>query len=137
MVAELDISLRVGSVLVAIDPKALHISPGYRRFVHADLRNRWRKKFEHYVEHAEEQAEKLALQPRGTNYDLPADGYTHIVTLLCSTVPEYIDTDDPTFFITDDLPRVASPPELRNYLAEVAEKDLKTLPFARRIGDAG
>jgi hypothetical protein len=132
-IAELDVSVRVGSVLVTIDAKAIHVSPGYRRFVHADLRNRWHK-FERYVEHADEQAKKLAAQPRGTNYDLLADGYTHIVTLLCSTVPEFVATDDPNFFITDDLPRVASPPELRYYLAEVAEEDLKALPFARSIG---
>ena len=135
-VAELDVSVRVGSVLVAIDAKAIHVSPGYRRFVHADWRNRWQK-FERYVEHADEQAEKLAQQPRGTNYDLPADGYTHVVTLVCSTVPEYVNTDDPNFFITNDVPRVAAPPELRNYLAEVAEEDLKALPFARHIGDGG
>lgn len=133
-VAELDVSVKVGSVLVAIDAKAIHVSPGYRRFVHADWRNRWQK-FEQYVEHADEQARKLAAQPRGTNYDLLADGYTHVVMLLCSTVPEYVNSDDPNFFITDDLPRVGTPPELRNYLAEVAEEDLKALLFARRIGD--
>lgn len=133
MIAELDASVRVGSVLVAIDAKAIHVSPGYRGYVHADVRNRWQK-FEQYVGHADEQAEKLAAQPRGTNYDLLAAGYTHVVTLLCSTVPEYIDTDDPTFFITEDLPRVATPPELRNFLSDVAEGDLKALPFARRIG---
>ncbi len=135
-IAELDVSVRVGSVLVAIDAKAIHVPPGYRRFVHADLRNRWQK-FERYVKHADEQAEKLVQQPRGTNYDLLADGYTHVVTLLCSTVPEYVDTDDPNYFITDDLPRVATPPELRNYLAEVAEEDLKSLPFTQRIGLGG
>jgi hypothetical protein len=135
-VAELDVSVRVGSVLVAIDAKAIHVSPSYRRFVHADLRNRWQK-FERYVEHADEQAEKLAQQPRGTNYDLPVDGYTHVVTLVCSTVPEFIHTDSPNYFIMDDLPRVATPPELRNYLAEVAEEDLMALPFARRISGGG
>ena len=62
-----------------------------------------------------------------------ADGYTHLVTLVCSTVPEFIYTDGPNYFITDDLPRIATPPELRDYLAEVAEEDLKALPFARRI----
>lgn len=133
VIAELDASVRVGSILVAIDAKAIHVSPGYRRFVHADVRNRWQK-FEQYVGHADEQAEKLAAQPRGTNYDLLADGYTHIVTLLCSTVPEFIDTDAPNFFITDDLPRVATPPELRDYLADVAEEELKALPFAWKIG---
>lgn len=134
VVAELDASVRVGSVLVAIDAKSLQISPGYRGYVHADLRNRWQK-FERYVGHADEQAETLAGRPRGTNYDLPADGYTHVVTLLCSTVPEYIDSNDPNFFVKEDLPRVATPPELRNYLAEATEEDLKALPFARRIGD--
>lgn len=59
-----------------------------------------------------------------------------MVTLLCSTVPEYVDTDDPNFFATDYLPRVATPFELRNYLAEASEEDLKALPFARRIGGA-
>jgi hypothetical protein len=132
VVAELDVSVRVGSVLVVIDAKAIQVSPGYRRFVHAALRERWQK-FERYVEHADEQAEKLAAQPRGTNYDLLTDGYTHVVTLLCSTVPEFVDTDDRKFFVKDDLPRVATPLELRNYLAEATEDDLKTLLFARRI----
>ena len=132
MVAELDASVRVGAVLVAIDAKSLQVSPGYRAHVHADLRNRWQK-FERYVGHADGQAETLAGRPRGTNYDLLADGYTHVVTLLCSTMPEYIDSDDPNFFVREDLPRVATPPELRDYLAEATEEDLKALPFARRI----
>jgi hypothetical protein len=132
VVAELDASVRVGSVLVVIDAKAIQISPGYRRYIHADLRNRWQK-FERYVEHADEQAEKLAEQPRGTNYDLLADGYTHIVTLLCSTVLEIVDTDDRNFFVREDLPRVATPLELRDYLAEATEHDLKALPFARCV----
>jgi hypothetical protein len=124
--------LSVGSVLVAIDAKSLQVSPGYRGYNHADLRTRWQK-FEHYVEHADEQAKKLAEQPQGTNYDLLADGYTHVVTLLCSTVPEFVDTDDPNFFVTNDLPRVATPPELRDYLEKATEDDLKTLPFASRV----
>lgn len=125
-------SLRVGSVLVVIDAKSIQVSPGYRRYVHADLRNRWQK-FERYVRHADEQADKLARQTKGANYDLVADGYTHVVTLLCSTVPEFIDTDDENFYIREDLPRVATPLELRNYLAEVTEDTLKALPFVRRI----
>lgn len=134
VVAELDASVRVGSVLVAIDAKSLQVSPGYRSFVHADLRNRWQK-LERYVGHADGQAETLAGRPRGTNYDLLSDGYTHVVTLLCSTVPEYIDSDDPNFFVKEDLPRVATPSELRDYLAEVTEEELKALPFAKRIDD--
>jgi hypothetical protein len=132
MIAEIDTSVKVGSVLVAIDAKSIRISPGYRRYVHADLRNRWQK-FDRYVEHVDVQADRLARQPRGTNYDLLANGYTHIVALLCSTVPEYIDTEDPNFYIREDLPRVATPLELRDYLAEATEDDLKALPFTKRI----
>ncbi len=132
VVAELDVSVKVGSILVAIDAKAIQVSPGYRGYTHADLRNRWQK-FETYIGHADSQAEKLADQPQGTNYDLLADGHTHIVTLLCSTVPEFVDTDDPTFFVTNDLPRIATPPELRDYLAEATEDELKALPFAKHI----
>jgi hypothetical protein len=105
---------------------------GYRGYVHADVRNRWQK-FEGYVAHADEQAEKLTNQPNGTNYDLLAEGYTYVVTLLCNTVVEFVDTDDRNFFVKDDLPRVATPAELRDYLADVDEKDLKALPFAKRI----
>ena len=46
-----------------------------------------------------------------------------------------MDSDDPNFFVKDDLPRVATPPELRDYLAEATAEKLKALPFARRIGD--
>lgn len=132
IIAELDASFKIGSVLVAIDAKAIQVSPGYRGYTHVDLRNRWQK-FETYIRHADAQAEKLAEQPRGKNYDLLADGYTHLVTLLCSTVPEYIDSDDPNFFVEEGLPRVAAPSELRDYLAGATEEELKALPFARRI----
>jgi hypothetical protein len=132
VVAELDASVGIGSVLVAIDAKSIRVSSGYRRYDYDALITRWRK-FENYVDHANQQANKLARQPRGTNYDLLACGYTHVVTLLCSAMPEFIYTDVEDFYINEDLPRVATPLELRNYLAEVTEDDLKALPFAKRI----
>ena len=132
IVAELDASIRMGSVLVAVDAKSIRVSTGYRKYEHGALRTRWQK-FKDYVDHADEQAGKLASQPRGTNFDLLSDGYTHVVTLLCSTMPEFIDTTDANFYVKEDLPRVATPLELRDFLAEVTEDDLKALPFAKRI----
>lgn len=129
-VAELDVSFKIGDVLVIVDAKSIVLSPGYRRYQYGALKTRWEKfagkgDRKGYVGKADEQAEKLARHPRGTNYDLLADGYTYIVTLLCSTLPEYLNTDDPSFFVKGDLPRVATPPELRSYLAEVAAEELK------------
>ena len=137
-VAELDASFGVGSVLVAVDAKSIPISLGHRRYQYGALRTRWEKfagdgKHKGYVEKADEQADKLARHPRGINYDLVAAGYTHVVTLLCSAVPEFVDTDDPNFYVHDDLPRIATPQELRRFLAETNETELKSLPFARRL----
>jgi hypothetical protein len=131
-VAELDTSVRVGSVLIAIDAKSIRISSRFRRYEHAALRNRWQN-FVGHVAHADEQARNLSRQPRGTNYDLVADGYTHVVTLLCSSTPEFIDTDDPSFYIRRNLPRIATPLELRNFLSETTEDELRALPYARSI----
>lgn len=131
-VAELDVSIRVGSVLVAIDAKSIRVSSGYRKYRYGALKTRWQK-FERYVEEADEQADKLSHHPRGTNYDLLAGGYTHVVTLLCSAMPEYIDTDDENFYVRSDLPRVAAPLEMRSFLNEVAEEELKALPFAKQL----
>lgn len=131
-VAELDVSVRVGSVLVAVDAKSIRVSPGYRKYRHGALKTRW-EKFERYVEEADEQADKLSRHPRGTNYDLLADGYTHLVTLLCSAMPEYIDTDDENFYVRSNLPRAAAPLEMRNFLSEVTEEELKALPFVKRL----
>jgi hypothetical protein len=132
-VAELDASLKVGEVLVAIDAKSIRTKPGYKRYEYKELRNRW-STFESYVEKADEQAKNLTVYPKGTNYDLVADGYTHVVTLLCSATPEYIDSNEERFYIRDDLPRIATPLELRDYLNEVTEEELKSLPFAKHIG---
>lgn len=77
-----------------------------------------------------------SLTASSTSRSFLEKGYTHIVTLVCSTVPEYIDTDDPNFFVSNDLPRVATPPELRNYLVEATEEGLKALPFGKRITGA-
>lgn len=131
-VAEIDVSFMIGSVLVIVDAKSIVLSPGYRRYFYGALKRRW-KKLEAYVEKADGQAEKLARHPRGTNYDLLAGGYTHIVTLLCTAMPEYIDTDDDGFYLSDGLPRIATPHELRGFLAETTEADLKALPFAKRV----
>lgn len=131
-VAELDVSVKVGSVLVVVDAKSIRVSPGYRKYRHGALKTRW-EKFERYVEEADEQADKLSRHPRGTNYDLLADGYTHLVTLLCSAMPEYIDTDNENFYVRSDLPRVATPLEIRNFLSEVTEEELEALPFAKQL----
>jgi hypothetical protein len=137
-VAELDASFGVGSVLVAVDAKSIPISLGHRRYQYGALRTRWEKfagdgKRKGYVQKADGQAEKLARHPRGINYDLSAAGYTHVVTLLCSAVPEFVDTDDPGFYVREDLPRIATPQELRAFLTETDEAELRSLPFARRL----
>lgn len=56
-----------------------------------------------------------------------------MVTLLCSAMPEYIDTDDENFYVRSNLPRVAAPLEMRNFLSEVTEEELKALPFAKQL----
>jgi hypothetical protein len=131
-IAELDVSLRVENVLVVVDAKSIRVSQGYRRHEYGALRLRW-EKFEEYVKKADEQANNLAARPKGSNYDLKSDGYTHIVTLLCSAKPEYIDSNEKRFYIRDDLPRVATPLELRDYLSAVTPQELMSLPFAKKI----
>ena len=131
-IAELDVSLKMGNVLVIVDAKSIRVSQGYRRHEYGALKLRW-EKFEKYVEKADEQASKLAARPKGTNYDLRSEGYTHIVTLLCSAKPEYIDSNEKRFYIRDDLPRVATPLELREYLSSVTLQELRSLSFAKKI----
>lgn len=131
-IAELDVSLRVENVLVVVDAKSIRVSQGYRRHEYGALRLRW-EKFEEYVKKADEQANNLAARPKGSNYDLKSEGYTHIVTLLCSAKPEYIDSNEKRFYIYDDLPRVATPLELRDYLSSVTPQELMLLPFAKKI----
>lgn len=141
-VAELDVSFKVGTVLVAIDAKSIPISPGYRAYDYGALKTRWEKfagdaKHKGYVKAADEQADKISRHPSGTNYDLPAQGCTHVLTILCSPFPEYIDTEDPNYYLRDDLPRIATPPELAAFLSDTNEAQLKALPFTRRLARPG
>ena len=135
---QLDVSFKVGTVLVAIDAKSIPVSPGYRAYGYEALKTRW-KKFagdaghEGYVDKADQQALELSSHPRGTNYDLLAAGYTHVLTILCSPFPEYIDTEDPSYYLHEDLPRIATPQELRELLADTDETQLKSIPFTRRL----
>lgn len=57
------------------------------------------------------------------------------ITLLCSTVPGYIDSDGSNFFVKENLPRVTPSSELLDYLSEAIEVGLKALPSARRISN--
>ncbi len=62
----------------------------------------------------DEKAQWLREHPLGTNYDVRA--YRHILPIGVTPFKEFIHSRDARFWVTDDLPRVLSPGELKEAL---------------------
>ena len=74
--------------------------------------------------------------PKGDNYDLPALGIDGVLTVVCTPYTEYIPSRVPEFFLTEWVPRVVTPEELRDCLSSCTPDELSTNPRTRRLAPA-
>jgi len=121
---EADVSYRVGTVLVVIDVKAYAVFDEFGRGEYSAVKTRWGY-VQGWLAQADDLAKKLAHNPKGDNYDLAADGYTHILPIVCSSFHEYIDSTEPRYYLTPSIPRVAMPVELERFFERTDETLLR------------
>lgn len=121
---EADLSFRVGSVYIPIDIKAYLVTVEFDRGDYKAVNARW-DYIKGWVAQADKLGQVLSEKPRGTNYDLLADGFTHVLPIVCSPFHEYIGSRDARYFLTDTIPRVATPAEIAAFLKSTDEATLK------------
>ncbi len=120
---QIDASFAFGSRLVIVECRASAMSIGYLRGDPQAVNYR-NAIVDRALADIDEKAAWLASHPRGRNYDLLR--YRDILPVAVTPFIEYIQSHSPRYWITDTIPRVMAPSELRqllqtNVLAEVVQ----------------
>lgn len=127
---EVDAALAVGKTLILAECRAFGRSFGIERGDPASIEFR-NNKIRKALADADEKASRLAAAPVGRNYDLSA--FDRIVPVAVTPFAEFIPSLDQHYWLTADIPRVLTPPELDDAIkAGVFGKELpNTLPVSR------
>lgn len=111
---EIDCSFVVNETLWVLECKAHHQDIRIDRGDHAKLRSQ-REKLTKDLKQGRTLVEFLREHPKGTNYSVP-DNVTEIECCVLTTGVEWIWSEDPGLWLTDDIPRICTLDELLSLL---------------------
>ena len=114
-VKQIDYAASVNTCLVIVECKAVGRSIGFDRGNPEAIQYRMDNVVERALCQVDDKAKWLASHPLGTNYDITR--YDCILPVAVSPFVEFIPTFDTRYWIADDIPRVLTPKELENLLA--------------------
>jgi len=119
---QIDASFQVGNRLVIIECKAVWKSIAFSRgdFQAIEYRN---KVIINALEQVDEKASWLSNHPIGTNYDI--SHFDDILPIAVTPFPEYIPSLTSFFWLSDRLPRVLTPRELKSALKDGIFESIK------------
>jgi hypothetical protein len=124
---EIDASFLKGEALFICELKCVGLSWAFSEGTREALDFR-RGKCEDGLRQVDSKASWLAEHTSGLNYELP-QGTTAIVPLLVSPFVEYIWSREPNLWLSDEVPRICTPGELR----KVTPETLGGKPFVVRV----
>ncbi len=128
---EMDLSIVVGDLLVVVECKSYGVPPMYERAKPEFLWAR-REKLVEALRQVDSLARRLAASPFGRNYEVP-ESVQYIVPLVLSPGVEYVEVDDPSHWLTDDVPRVCTPSELIQVLEQGDTEAFHSKPYTVRV----
>ncbi len=105
-IKEVDCSFVVDETLWILECKAHHQDVHIDRGDHAKLRSQ-REKLTKDLKQGRTLVEFLREHPKGTNYSVP-DNVTRIECCILTTGIEWIWSEDPELWLTDDVPRICT-----------------------------
>ena len=110
---QVDAAFKVGNRLVIVECKAIGISIGFSRGDSHAIQYR-KEQLDNALKQVDEKAQWLATNPIGTNYDISK--YVDILPVVVTPFAEYIPSLQSKYWVTDDVPRVITPNELKSAL---------------------
>lgn len=136
-VAEIDVPVRVGCVLVAVQTWARDVDKRMEAGDYEALKGRWRSVRRKLKKTDEHYARDLIADPEARRY-LKRKGIRFVLPVFCSPFSEPVISTDPKYWIRHpsevppnelpaSLPRVVTPPELGPFLDQTTEEELKRL----------
>jgi hypothetical protein len=126
---DIDIAIRFERCLLLVEIKS-HSARRDLDFVGdpEDLRQRWLR-IEGDLDQIDDTARALAAAPIGKNYVIP-ETVEFILSVVCSSYREWIPTDNPRFWMYEEMPRVCTPEELMELITRLSNN---RLPVSNRV----
>ncbi len=113
---QIDYAHAVGKHLIIVECKAVGMSIGFDRGNPQAIRYRVENVVKRALFEVDEKAIWLAQNPIGANYDVSA--FDDILPIGVSPFVEFIDSLDKYYWISEEMPRVVTPNELRSLLEQ-------------------
>jgi len=111
---EIDCAYSVGNHLIVVECKAVGRSIAYDRGDPNAIAYRQKNVVERGLNEADEKAAWLAERPRGKNYDITS--FEDVLPIAVSPFVEFIPSKESRYWISNDIPRVLTPSELKELL---------------------
>jgi hypothetical protein len=133
--AEIDVSPIVDDCLLWVECKTGRWSGDETRGRFRTIRNRWSRialQDDSWLSQADQRAGQVASRREWDGGEIPA-GVNWILPIVCSSRVEYIGDAKEMFFLTPDIPRICTPPELARFINEWNWRQLERKPFLKRV----
>jgi hypothetical protein len=111
---QIDCAYSFGNHLIVVECKAVGRSIAYERGDPDAIAYRQKNVVERGLAEADEKATWIAKRPRGKNYDITL--FKDILPIAVSPFVEFIPSKKSRYWISNDVPRVLNPSELREFL---------------------
>ena len=114
---QIDYAIACGSYLIIAECKAVNMSISFDRGDPQAIEYRTKYVVNPALEQVDDKADWLAAHPKGSNYDISS--YSHILPLAISPFVEFIPSRNTRYWLTNDIPRVLTPREFKDFLNEL------------------
>jgi len=116
---QIDYAISCGPYLIIVECKAVNMSIGFDRGDPQAIEYRTNYVVNPALEQVDAKADWLAAHTKGSNYDI--SNYSHILPLAISPFVEFIPSRNTHYWLTNDIPRVLTPSEFKDFLNELPE----------------
>ena len=128
---DIDVSFWSGNVLFVVECKAFGVPPAFGRGEPVALQTR-KEKLDAALDQVDGLCELLSTERKGRNFELPAK-VTHIVSIVASPFPEYVDSKGDRYFLTPSIPRVCTPEEIVQFIGRFRLSTFLHKPFVWEV----
>lgn len=128
---DIDVSFWSGNVLFVVECKAFGVPPAFDRGEPVALQTR-KEKLDAALSKIDSLCELLSMERKGRNFELPAK-VTHIVSIVASPFPEYIDSKSDRYFLIPSIPRVCTPEEIVKFIRQFRLSTFLGKPFVWEV----
>lgn len=128
---DIDVSFSFDNILFIVECKAFSVLPAFDRGEPTAIANR-KEKLESGLKQVDTLCKLLCNETKGRNFEIQ-ENITHIVSLVASPHPEYIDISSDRYFLTPAIPRVCTPEEIVEFVKQFQIDSYTSKPYIWKL----